>query len=236
MRYPIDSKRRVKRRKSARENPLSNSPTKSPRQSDPVPVSDPRSRPISLPANRASKGGAPSQPKTLFQKTRSEASRLSKGVFGSRVTRPAFQTQRIVPNTASAKPPPPSRAAFSVREPTNAQPSGSRVVVRTVPVVQKPPLPSKQAPSVQTKSASALTTTSDAVSTAASPPPTASSPPAPGSPPEMLWTQMPQPQTQSPEARSPPARPVGKKNPGASLFMPKHRAYSQIPRGVQSKS
>ncbi|EJF66273.1 hypothetical protein DICSQDRAFT_177623 [Dichomitus squalens LYAD-421 SS1] len=188
------------------------------------------------PAKRSRPWGAPSQPKTLFQKTRTEASRLSKGVFGSRITRPAFQTRRIVPSTASAKPPPPSRTASSVKALSSAQPSGSRVVVRSVPVVHTPPPPSKQASPMLTESASAIPTTSDVFSIIASPPPIASSPSPSSSPPQTLWSPMPQLQIQSPEARSPPSRAPGKKNPGASLFMPKHRAYSQLPRGVQSKS
>ncbi|KAI1791644.1 RNA polymerase II transcription factor SIII subunit A-domain-containing protein [Ganoderma leucocontextum] len=190
------------------------------------------------PAKRSRPWGAPSQPKTLFQKTKSEAWRLNKGVFGSRITRPAFQTHRIVPNTASAKPPPPSRAAPSMKGANSSQPSGSRVVVRSVPVVQKPePAPSKQVPLSQTKSASATPIAAyDVLSMPAPHPPSKASTPPPCSPPETIWSPLPQPQTLSPEARSLSARTPGKKNPGASLFMPKHRAYSQLPHGVQSKS
>ncbi len=162
---------------------------------------------------------------------------MRNGVFASRLTRPAFQTQRIVPNTASAKPPPPSRAADSMKGSNGPQPSGSRVVVRSVPVVQKPePAPSKQALSSQTKSASATPIAAFVLSMPDPQPPSKASTPPPCSPPETTWSPLPQPQTLSPEARSLSARTPGKKNPGASLFMPKHRAYSQLPRGVQSKS
>ncbi|KAI0707869.1 RNA polymerase II transcription factor SIII subunit A-domain-containing protein [Earliella scabrosa] len=174
------------------------------------------------PAKRARQWGAPSQPKTLFQKTKSETARLQKGVFGSRYARPSHQTQRIVPHTASAKPPPPSTSGSAF--------SGSRVVVRSVPVTQKP-LPPKQPPVTPTKVATTKPRVSSTVfvaphaaqspPVASSPPPAASSPPPPSSP---------------PDNRPAAPRTTAKKNPGSSLFMPKHRAYSQLPRGVQSKS
>lgn len=158
-------------------------------------------------------------------------------MFGSRITRPAFQTHRIVPNTASARPPPPSRPVVSIKGSNDPQPSGSRVVVRSVPVVQKPePAPSKQAPSSLTKSASTTPTATYVLSMPGPTPPSKSSTPPPCSPPETTWSPLPQLQTLSPETRSLSVRAPGKKNPGASLFMPKHRAYSQLPRGVQSKS
>lgn len=162
---------------------------------------------------------------------------MRNGVFGSHITRPAFQRQRIVPNTASAKPPPPSRAAPSMKGPDGSQPSGSRVVVRSVPVVQKlDPAPSKQAPLSLTKSASATPTAALVLSMPGPHPPSKASTPPPCSPPETTWSPLPQPQTLSPDARVQSARATGKKNPGASLFMPKHRAYSQLPHGVKSKS
>ncbi|KAI0723748.1 RNA polymerase II transcription factor SIII subunit A-domain-containing protein [Cerioporus squamosus] len=163
-------------------------------------------------AKRARTWGAPSQSKTLFQKTKSDTARLQKGVFGTRYTRPSFQTQRIVPNSVSAKPPPPSSSAST----------SSTVVVRTVHVTPKPPQP-QPSPKVQTKptrTMSSNTPSTPARRLAPSPPPP-SSPPAPPSP---------------PNSHSPPPRVPPKKNAASSLFMPKHRAYSQVPRGVQSKS
>ncbi|TFK92252.1 hypothetical protein K466DRAFT_582073 [Polyporus arcularius HHB13444] len=165
------------------------------------------------PAKRARTWGAPPQSKTLFQKTKSDTARLQKGVFGTRYTRPTFQTQRIVPNSVSAKPPPPSSSAST--------PSSSPVVVRTV-VIPKPP-PPKPPSIVQRKPTHTMplnNPSAPARRLAPSPPPP-SSPPTPSSPPDS-W--------------SPPPRETPKKNAAASLFMPKKRAYSQVPRGVPSKS
>ncbi|KAI0748622.1 hypothetical protein C8Q80DRAFT_1172867 [Daedaleopsis nitida] len=157
------------------------------------------------PSKRSRPWGAPPQPKTLFQKTKSDTARLQKGVFGTRYARPAFQTQRIVTNTASAKPPPPSTSSATA--------SGSRVVVRSVPVTSKPPPAKTQSlcPPLPVITSKFIAPTPPAAS---SPPPPGSSPPPPSSPPD----------TRSPAPRT-------KKNATSSLFMPKHRAYSQVPRG-----
>ncbi|KAI0807888.1 RNA polymerase II transcription factor SIII subunit A-domain-containing protein [Fomes fomentarius] len=160
------------------------------------------------PAKRARPWGGPSQPKTLFQKTKSDTARLQKGVFGTRYSRPAFQTQRIISHTASAKPPPPPSMGSS----------SSRVVVKSIPVVQNSP-PPKQLPKQRTP-----TRTATVSSGAASPPPPHSSPPPPPLP------------SSPPETTPSIVRGSSKKDTVSSLFMPKHRAYSQVPRGVKSKS
>ncbi|RPD66634.1 hypothetical protein L227DRAFT_606699 [Lentinus tigrinus ALCF2SS1-6] len=166
------------------------------------------------PAKRARPWGAPSQPRSLFQRARIDTVRMQKNVF-TQSTRPSFQRQRIVPNSVSAKPPPPSSSASTS--------AGPPVVVRQVAVMPKPSQ-SKPSKTTYTKTTNAVpihSPSTPAARLASSPPPPPSSPPAPSSPPDF---------------RSPPSRGPPKKNPASSLFMPKHRAYSQVPRGVQSKS
>ncbi|KAI9069992.1 hypothetical protein FKP32DRAFT_1663121 [Trametes sanguinea] len=177
-----------------------------------------------LPPPKRARWGGPAPPKTLFQKTRSEAAKLQKGVFGARMARQSFQRRTVLSNAASAKPPPPATSSSTA--------SGSRVTVRTVTVPRKPP-PANASASAPVKAGtgarmSAVPTPSmPAAASAASPP--AASPPATSPPqmPKLLDDRSPPP---------PPLRPPQKKNPASALFMPKHRAYSQLPRGVQSKS
>ncbi|THH17112.1 hypothetical protein EW146_g3633 [Bondarzewia mesenterica] len=155
------------------------------------------------PAKRARSWNGPSQHKTLFQRTKSEASRIQKSVFGASMHPPMFtaKSYRIVPHTASAKPPPP----------TTPSPSGSRVVVKTV-AVRRPTQPCDP-PSLSSSSDSG--TAQKPVGTLT--PKRVSKPIAidlsPASPP--------------PRMPKPPS--VAKKSAPSSLFMPKHRAHSQLP-------
>ncbi|OJT04340.1 hypothetical protein TRAPUB_4974 [Trametes pubescens] len=170
------------------------------------------------PAAKRARWGV-SAPKTLFQKTRTQAVNMQKGVFSTRMTRPAFQQRTLVSHAVSARPPPPLTSTSAA--------SGSRVTVRAVAVPRNNPPKVNRAPSAPSKVAGPSKPTptvsrsmdvdpSTSVASAASPP------------------QVP---ASLPDGRSPPPRPVGKKDPASALFMPKHRAYSQLQaRGVRSKS
>ncbi|KAI0636402.1 hypothetical protein C8Q77DRAFT_1092523 [Trametes polyzona] len=170
------------------------------------------------PAKRARWGV--SAPKTLFQKTRTEAVKLQKGVFSTRMMRPSFQRRALVSNSASARPP-------SVSASTSTLPaaSGSRVTVRAVAVPRKP-LETVRAPSAAS-TATGPSKTAAAVYSSMDAPPAA-----------VADGRSPPPPSYPPDSRSPPPpRPGGKKDPASTLFMPKHRAYSQLQaRGVRSKS
>ncbi|KAI0780439.1 hypothetical protein BD413DRAFT_607742 [Trametes elegans] len=184
-----------------------------------------------LPPAKRARWGGPSQPRTLFQKTRHVAARMQKGVFSNgRTVRYDLQKRPFVGNTYSAKPPP-----LSTSTPSG---SGSRVTVRAVAVPRKPP-PAVQVQSVAPPQAvmggpMPVASSSAAAKPAASSLAAANTSTSAASPPATSPPQMPA----SPSgARSPP-RPGGpaKKNPASTLFMPKHRAYSQLPRGVKSKT
>ncbi|KAI0647533.1 hypothetical protein C8Q79DRAFT_633382 [Trametes meyenii] len=173
-----------------------------------------------LPPTKKARWGLPSAPKTLFQKTKSDAARLQKGVYSTLMTRPTHQQRTIVSNSASARlPPPPAQAPVA---------SGSRVTVRSVPVPRQPrPAVGPSGVPAPARAAAVRTTTAGPSSFdfAASVPPTSAASPPRAPPVES-------------DNRSPPSpsRPPAKKTPGSNLFMPKHRAYSQLPRGVHSKT
>jgi elongin-A len=134
-------------------------------------------------------GSANPQSKTLFQKTRSEASKFQKSIFSLQMVprMPDGKSYRVLHNSLSAKLPP-------------ALPSTSPSCV-TVTRTQcpKPSLPSVSA-----------TLPSDS---------------QPTSPTDDAITD--QPQTNLLPNGRPPN--TGKKDPMASLFIPKHRAHSQLP-------
>ncbi|KAH9848902.1 hypothetical protein C2E23DRAFT_842046 [Lenzites betulinus] len=163
--------------------------------------------------------------KTLFQKTRTEAVKLHKGVFSTRMTRPTFQRRALVNNATSAwGAAAPSPLPSSSSTPTPAA-TGSRVTVRAVAVPRKAP-GADRAPSAVSKAAGpskpSLTASSSSMY---APPATASAASPPRMPPS------------PPDSRSPPPRAPAKKDPTSTLFMPKHRAYSQLKaRSVPSKS
>ncbi|KAI0332628.1 hypothetical protein GY45DRAFT_460750 [Cubamyces sp. BRFM 1775] len=172
-----------------------------------------------LPPAKRARWGVSAPPKTLFQKTRSETAKLQKGVFSTRMTRPSTQRRPIVRNYAgastSARPPPPPPTSTS-----SSIASGSRVTVRAVAVPRKPP-PAEQARSV------AVNANAGRTNSALSPPP-----------PPVKEANALQTPSSPPDGRPPPplVRPPPKKNPASTLFMPKHHAYSQLPRGLPSKS
>lgn len=142
--------------------------------------------------------------KTLFQKTRSDASKLQKTIYNARVL-PPIPTAKgygVVPQMAIASP----------------SSSSSRVTVNTV-IKKRPtsaPLTLKHVTSETTLSAksggSAILPTPQPLTTTSSP---ADTPQASEGPPRT--------------AKSPSTNTTIKKDPMASLFVPKRKAYSQRP-------
>lgn len=155
-------------------------------------------------------GGTSSQPKTLFQKTRSEASKISKTMY----------TPRVIPHMPPAKnyrspcishgllpPPPPSSGKCCV-------------VVKTT----YKRAPSSSATSSSATSSGASSPVLDRLSnTKLRPQPkTVKAPPLP-----------PQPSPEQAEPR--PSKSPVKKDPMSALFMPKHRAHSQRPQSITTR-
>jgi elongin-A len=152
-------------------------------------------------------GGMPQPSKSLFQKTRSEASKLQKTMYSARMLppmpAPKNYTLTVKPSSPILLPAPPL---------TNGQPS--RVTVNTVkrplysltdPAPQKPPLTSGPLPGLS-QSKPEL---------------------SPCHAPNNTATKHVQPQpTESPPR---PHVKTSKKDPMACLFLPKHRAFSQRP-------
>jgi len=151
-----------------------------------------------FPTKRPSKWSASSQPKTLFQKTRSEASKIQKNMFTLQMIprMPNGKAYRVLHNTLSAKLPPalpsttpnrttvvrvyPDSSASSPSSSSTSSPSQLKLIPPTRPVH--------------------ATTKKDADALPASRPPN-----------------------------------IGKKDPMAALFMPKHRAHSQLPSAPAGK-
>ncbi len=133
----------------------------------------------------------PPPPKTLFEKTRAEASKFQKNVLHSRaVPPPNIKSNRPKLGSSDAPLFPPSRTASvpvtTVTVRTSTRPSHSPSQSISKPVVPASPLSQKE-----------------------------SRPP----------TRLP------PESSAPPTRKVAttmKKDPMASLFVPKHKAHSQL--------
>ncbi|KAI0820192.1 hypothetical protein BC628DRAFT_1341754 [Trametes gibbosa] len=164
--------------------------------------------------------------KTLFQKTRTEAVKHQKGVFSTRMTRPTFQRRALVNNATSAWGAAAHFPLPSSNSTSTPAASGSRVTVRAVAVPRKAP-DADRAPSALSKVAGPSKPIPTVSSSSMYAPPTpASVARPPGIPP-----------SQPADIRSPPSRSPRKKDPSSALFMPKHRAYSQLQaRGVPSKS
>ena len=153
-----------------------------------------------------------SQPKTLFQKTRTEASKISKTMYTPRVMPPMPRVKDYRPTGIShgggtlLPPPPPSSGK-------------SCVVVKTT---------YRRAPSTSVTSSSATFSSAPSLVLDKFPnpkphfqPKTIMAPPLP-----------PRPSLQQAEPR--PSTPV-KKDPMSALFMPKHRAHSQRPRSITTR-
>ncbi|KIP06033.1 hypothetical protein PHLGIDRAFT_128507 [Phlebiopsis gigantea 11061_1 CR5-6] len=177
-----------------------------------------------LPPPKRFRGGWGQQaPRTLIQKTRVDAVKMQKGIYGTRMlpAMPATKSFRTL-SSSTSKPRPPNAAA-SLAGPSTGT-SGTRITVSTVSKMQQPPhaatasakgtAPATNAPpSVPARAAITRTPSTTAPSgTAATSVPraTQSSPPPIGARPDPLKP------------------PIGRKDPMSSLFMPKHRAYSQL--------
>ncbi|KAK7467349.1 hypothetical protein VKT23_004406 [Stygiomarasmius scandens] len=162
------------------------------------------------PAKRARPWGAPSQPKSLFQKTRSEASKIQKNMYTARMIPPMVKGK----DYRVAKPP-------SVGFSSAAQTSNfNRVTVNTV--IQRRPATVVPSPSASSQSVSTPSVPSQ--------PQSQSSPstfPKTVSPKKDETTRV-SPSKSDGLPLKPPSK--VKKDPMASLFVPKHRAHSQLTR------
>ncbi|EMD38067.1 hypothetical protein CERSUDRAFT_104685 [Gelatoporia subvermispora B] len=177
-----------------------------------------------LPPAKRSRGWIPTQPKSLLQKTRSEAARMHKGIYGMRMlpmpkakdytrTASSSNTRPYVPPAASS-----SGSANSSRPQSSAPVQGSRLTVTAVPRRPAPP------PTLKPSTSSARSIASTSSNKASPPKPTMifnsqDTPPKSPAPPP--------PQTSPNTLTAKP--PLAKKDKTSTLFMPKHRAHSQLP-------
>ncbi|KAF9813125.1 hypothetical protein IEO21_05736 [Rhodonia placenta] len=174
-----------------------------------------------LPASKRARTWGAYQPKTLLQKTRSDAARLQKGIYGTRLIPPMHTTKtwRATSSGASIKPalhPTTSTASSSSTRP------GSRVTVTSVSI--RRPI-AKTRPSITTVLSDTKLSSSSTESH------TVSSPPAVDD--TCSSTTLPTQTSPCSDVSAPPKRPsLGRKDPMAALFMPKHRAHSQRPSQV----
>ncbi|ESK88032.1 hypothetical protein Moror_10773 [Moniliophthora roreri MCA 2997] len=173
------------------------------------------------PPKRAKTWGAPVQPKTLFQKTRSEASKIQKNMYHARIIPPMPKSKEYSsakpspsPNRITLFPPAPAGYANRVTVNTIKRPPISTSTSTTTPkkpiaILEKSKLPALSH-STTSVSRTCPTTHADDYQNKH----TLSSPAAPT-------------QSGSLPLKSPSAL---KKDPMATLFVPKHRAYSQRTR------
>ncbi|KAG5338182.1 hypothetical protein C0989_008031 [Termitomyces sp. Mn162] len=181
-------------------------------------------RSILIYQNQVSSGGSSPAPKSLFQKTRSDASKLQKNLFN-----------RIVP----PMPPNGKKIAVLPNHPTTnmeilppiSGTSTSRVTVNNV--IRRLPGSSINS-SASIKSSSSSSSAAIALSSQAEKPLAAASHPAPstvGKSPAKSPAKPPLRADSSIPVEIRPLKPPGnmKKDPMASLFVPKHRAHSQLP-------
>ncbi|KAK2466745.1 hypothetical protein APHAL10511_001003 [Amanita phalloides] len=155
------------------------------------------------PGKRLKIGWGMSQPKSLFQKTRSEASKMQKAVYRARALPPMPASKGYAPTAKLLLPPPPQQP--------------SRVTVNTVKrrlyspdtTPDKPPVPLPMN-AVQPEKPLPCNTTN---MTTGGPPPQLS-------------------QTSADTIPNRPHVKTPKKDPMACLFLPKHRASSQRPTKV----
>ena len=155
-----------------------------------------------------STGGTSPQPKSLFQKTRSEASKIQKTMYTARMVPPMpqvkdYRIRSVAPSTKLLPPPPPS--------------SGSPCVTVKTVHYRRPH------------------STSSSVTSESSRSPTCS-PPAPRA--RVVKDRIPARTAPQPSPThlepQPHNSPVAKKDPMSTLFIPKHRAHSQRPIQPQS--
>ena len=145
--------------------------------------------------------------KTLFQKTRSDASKLQKTIYNARIL-----------------PPMPTAKNYQVDPQMALESSSSRVTVNTV-VKRRPASAPLTLRSVTSETALSAQSAS---SSATSPTPqllTTTRPVSISSPPAATLTASESPRI----AKSPTTNKTAKKDPMAALFVPKRKAYSQRP-------
>jgi hypothetical protein len=146
-------------------------------------------------------GNMAPQPKNLFQKTRSEASRIQKNMFGPQMRPPMIIAKSY--NTS---------IGISTRPPPLGKPlTGTRVVVKPVPYRRVEPLVPTDPPVQSVSTSSGAAARAELLNE------------KPGS--SLGKTAI--PDTSPAQVR--PIRPMpSKKDPKSSIFMPKHRAHSQL--------
>jgi elongin-A len=146
------------------------------------------------------------QPKTLFQKARTEASKIQKAVYNARMIPPTTRQDGRV------KPAAPTDSKSPIVQPTSGG-VNSAVTVRTVTVHRSSPSPNVTANSKH-KPQSQPQGFSPSLDHKKGP-----SPPSLVSPSRISASES--------RLQKGPGNP--KKDPMAALFMPKHRAHSQLP-------
>ncbi|KAG0698370.1 RNA polymerase II transcription factor SIII subunit A-domain-containing protein [Suillus ampliporus] len=162
-----------------------------------------------LPPPKRSRGwGAPNQPKTLFQKTKNETTKIRTSMYTARITAP--KRNRMLPSSPSLKAPPPGPS----------QQTKSMVTVKTV-THKRPSIPPAPPQLSGRPPASSVSAPSGPVT----PQKLAASPPSPRQPKSLQMAQS-SPSTGEQRTSKPP---INKKDPMSSLFMPKHRTLSQLP-------
>lgn len=147
-------------------------------------------------------GGTPSQPKSLFQKTKSEASKLRRSIYPTRFPPQIPHGKALRPTTAPLATPL-TKSWVTIKTESDTRPSN--LTPQTTP-----PRP------VQSTNATDPVSKKDL------------------SPPR-LTSSAHLPQSQPPEP-GPSKPPIQKRDPMASLFMPKHRALSQLPSQTGNKN
>ncbi|TCD66195.1 hypothetical protein EIP91_001689 [Steccherinum ochraceum] len=178
------------------------------------------------PAKR--RGWIPTPPKSLFQKTRSDAVKVSKGIYSlhRNPTMPATMGQKILPIPTNAKllPSPPLRSL-----PTSSATSGSRVTVTAISVRRNSTATLKSSPKPSaaiSQSHHPIVIHSQASSDAKRQKLTV-----------VDCNDLPSPKPSLIERTTPLKPPLPRRDPKTSLFIPKHRVSSQLPTalGVRSR-
>ncbi|CAL1705280.1 unnamed protein product [Somion occarium] len=170
------------------------------------------------PPQKRSRGWGSSQPKSLLQKTRSDAAKMHKGLYGSPLMAPmsTLKTYRPVSSaTMITATPTPSSAAR-----TSSSTPGSHV---TVTAVTRPCLKPLKPPNTAAISHSPVKHTPVAKASSIH------------SNSHNLKSVTSAPESQRPIERRPIKPPAAKKDPMAALFLPKNRIASQLPPTSNAK-
>ena len=171
--------------------------------------------------------GGQSQPKTLFQKTRSDAVKMQKGIYGARIPVPPVKTLHL-PMPPFAKMTRPS-SSLSTSGSSSSSSTGTRVTVTAIP--RNPVATVKSSVSVHSiAKPRPMVCNARPLSKLVPVLPTTSSfdphlPRVPSSLSGSTHTVKDPFNERSVPLKPPPPR----KDPKAAIFMPKHRSYSQLP-------